>query len=210
MRKIIIIFVLVVFLFGFSVKASLPLSGKLIVIDPGHGGIDMGTSYGKILEKDINLSISNWLAKELIKNGASVVLTRTGDYDLGSPNANRRKKSDFDNRIKFINESNANMYLSIHTNYLNDSSYFGSQVFYIGDNNKKIADDIQAQVNTLGYVRNVKQMPNVYMYKQLKISGVLIETGFISNAIDRKKLLDDAYQEKMAQQIVKGIIKYYN
>ena len=118
MKKIIFIFLLCFVLLITSVNASLPLSNKLIVIDPGHGSKDVGTSYNNIYEKDLNLSISKFLEKELTKNGASVLLTRDGDYDLSSPNANQRKKSDFDNRIELINKSKADMYISILIIYL--------------------------------------------------------------------------------------------
>lgn len=210
MKKILLILSICFILFITSVKASLPLTGKTFIIDPGHGGKDSGTSSGSILEKDINLNISKALEQELIKNGASVIMTRDGDYDLGSPNNDRRKKSDFDNRIDLINNSNANMYLSIHANYLKDSSYSGGQVFYLGNDNKKIAENIQAQINTLGYARECKTILNVYMYRQLKIDGVLIETGFLSNARERKLLITDNYQRKLSQLIVKGLISYYS
>ena len=210
MKKIIFILGLCFIIFMTSVKASLPLTGKSFIIDPGHGGKDAGTSSNGILEKDINLNISKLLEQELIKNGASVIMTRDGDYDLGSPNNDRRKRSDFDNRIDLINNSNTNMYLSIHVNYLNDNSYSGGQVFYLGNDNKKIADSVQAQFNTLGYARECKTIPNVYMYRQLKIPGVLIETGFLSNARERKLLASENYQRKLSQIIVKGIINYYS
>ncbi len=67
-----------------------------------HGGVDPGTVYGDVYEKDINLDISLFLEEELAKLGASVILTREGDYDLSSPNASLRKRSDFDNRIKLM------------------------------------------------------------------------------------------------------------
>ena len=114
--------------------ASGPLSNITYVIDIGHGGVDPGTVVGNIYEKDLNLKIGLKLRDKLNANGASVILTRDGDYDLGTPNANRRKKSDFDHRIKIINNSNANYYLSIHLNYLNDSNYYGPQVFYNEEN----------------------------------------------------------------------------
>ena len=209
MKKIIFIFLLCLILFLTSVYASLPLSGKLIIIDVGHGAKDIGTSYNDINEKDLNLSISKKLELALIKNGASVILTREDDYDLSSPNANRRKRSDFDNRIKLINSSSANMYLSIHINNLEDKSYSGAQVFYYGENNKRLAETIQKELNTIAYPRGIKKMPNVYMYKQLKITGVLIECGFISNDNEREKLQTDEYQQQLANIIVKSIIKYY-
>ncbi len=191
------------------VRASLPLTGKIIILDIGHGGDDPGTSYQNILEKDLNLAIGLELEKELSRNGASVILTREGDYDLASPNATRRKKSDFDNRIDLINKSKANVYLSIHINYLEDSSYYGGQIFYYGEENKKIAETLQTEFNTISYPRSIKPMPNIYMYRHLKIPGVLVECGFISNKKEREKLITPAYQKEIAKSLTKGLIMYF-
>ena len=210
MKRIIFIFLLCLFAFITSIEASLPLQGKLIILDIGHGSKDNGTSNDNIYEKDINLSVGKKLEKELIRNGASVIMTRDDDYDLSKPNASRRKKSDFDNRIKLINESNGNMYISLHTNYLNDPSYSGAQVFYYGDNNKTLAENIQINLNNITYPREVKKMPNLYMYRKLKIPGVLIELGFLSNSYERNMLITEEYQEELANMITKGIIEYYN
>lgn len=191
------------------VRASLPLTGKIIILDIGHGGDDPGTSYQNILEKDLNLAIGLELEKELSRNGASVILTREGDYDLASPNATRRKKSDFDNRIDLINKSKADVYLSIHINYLEDSSYYGGQIFYYGEENKKIAETLQTEFNTISYPRSIKPMPNIYMYRHLKIPGVLVECGFISNKKEREKLITPAYQKEIAKSLTKGLIMYF-
>ena len=99
------------------------LIGKKIIIDVGHGGKDSGTVYENIKEKDLNLSIGLKLRDSLIKNGVYVEMVREGDYDLAVPNAIKRKRSDFDNRIKMINESNADMYISLHINYLDNAKY---------------------------------------------------------------------------------------
>ena len=136
MKRIIVVLLLCLFLCVSSVSASLPLTGKMIVIDVGHGGVDAGTSFGNILEKDLNLAIALKLQNTLSKNGASVLMTRDGDYDLSSPNASRRKKSDFDNRIKLINDINPKLVISIHQNYYKDSKYKGTQIFY--KDNKKL------------------------------------------------------------------------
>ena len=210
MKKIIFIFILCLCLFITSVNASLPLSGKLIIVDVGHGSKDMGTSYNDILEKDLNLQIAKKLEKELLKEGASVILTREEDYDLSSPNTSRRKRSDFDNRISFINESRANMYISIHINNLSDTSYYGAQVFYEGEENKQLASTIQGYLNKISYPRSIKKMPDIYMFKQLKIKGVLIECGFISNKNEREKLITDKYQLELAKTITASIVDYYN
>ena len=191
------------------VFASLPLTGKLVLIDVGHGGADPGTMYGNIYEKDINLAISLELEKELSRLGASVLLIRNDDYDLSKPNASWRKKSDFDNRIKMINTSGANYYLSIHLNYLNDSSYYGPQVFYNErmENNKKIAEQIQKELNrTLNTNREIKLIPSsTYMYKELKVEGVLVECGFLSNPYERSLLVKVEYQKKLAKTIARGL-----
>lgn len=186
------------------------LSGKRIVIDVGHGGLDVGTIYHEIYEKDINLGIALKLKEELSKEGATVYITRDDDYDLASPNAKRRKKSDFDNRIKYINESNADFYLSIHINYLTNSKYSGGQVFYL-DKSYDLATSIQNSFNkNLKSNREVKKMSSTYyMYRQLDIPGVLIECGFLSNSEEREKLVTETYQKEIAKTIVKGIINYY-
>ena len=197
-------------LYSFKVEAIMPLTGKTIVIDVGHGLEDSGANVGKIYEKDINLQISLFLEKELGSKGANVILTREGDYDLSAPNARFRKKSDFDNRIKLINTSNADIYLSIHLNYLSDSRYSGPQVFYNNDN-KNLAEKIQKSLNAFTKSeRDVKQIPkSTYMYSKLKIPGVLIECGFLSNAKERSLLTNEDYQKKIANAICEGVLEYY-
>lgn len=194
----------------YSSKKEDVLKGKVIVLDAGHGGKDGGTSVNGIYEKDINLAIVLKLRDELNKQGVDVILTRDGDFDLSSPNTNRRKKSDFDNRIKLINSSAADLYLSIHVNYLNDGRYYGAQTFYTGDN-EDLARVIQTEFNkNLSSPMDVKKISNsIYMYKQLTIPGVLIETGFISNSSERKLLINDEYQYKIVDAIVGALINYY-
>lgn len=209
--KLLIIFILLTLILSFPyAKASLPLFGKTITIDIGHGGKDPGTVVNNILEKDINLKIGKYLEKELIKKGANVILTRNGDYDLSSPNSYRRKKSDFDNRIKIINNSSASMYVSIHLNYLEQASYYGPQVFYnnITDNNKKIANNMQNILNKkLKTNRKVKLIPeDTYMYSRLNVPGVLVECGFLSNYNEKTKLMSKEYQQKIAKYISEGIV----
>lgn len=188
----------------------MPLTGKTIIIDVGHGLEDSGANVGKIYEKDINLQISLKLEKELGSMGANVILTRDADYDLSTPNARYRKKSDFDNRIKLINTSNADIYLSIHLNYLNDSRYSGPQVFYNNDN-KQLAESIQTSLNNFTKKdREVKTIPkDTYMYNKLKVPGVLIECGFLSNAKERSLLTNEEYQREIAASISKGVLAYF-
>lgn len=186
------------------------LMGKVIIVDIGHGGKDKGTSVNGIDESDLNLKIGLKLRDELIKEGVTVIVTRDGNYDLSSPNATRRKKSDFDNRINLINNSNADLYLSIHINYLNDSRYYGAQVFYTKGNEELAKNIQQAFRDNLASPRTEKKLSNsIYMYKNLKVPGVLIECGFLSNDKERKLLLNDDYQNKIVRSIINGLLKYY-
>lgn len=195
-----------------KVSALMPLNGIIIVIDPGHGGKDPGTINNKVYEKDINLAISKALEIELSKVGATVILTRDDDYDLSEPNARWRKKSDFDNRIKLINNSKASLYLSIHLNYLTNKSYYGPQVFYNNEENQNIATIIQNTLNSsLNSNRSIKKIPSkTYMYDKLNIPGVLIECGFLSNNNELENLIKEDYQQKIASLIKEAIIKYFN
>ena len=213
MKKIFgLIIILSFFLCGVANLSSMNpvLMGKTIVIDVGHGGKDGGTSYKDIFEKDINLDIALKLKGLLLKNGVNVILTREGDYDLSSPNALRRKKSDFDNRIKLINDSDANMYISIHINYLDASKYYGAQVFYTKDN-ENIANNIQKSfVKILKSPLDYRKLSDdIYMYKKINVPGVLVECGFLSNYNERILLQKDDYQLKIAAAIMDGIINYY-
>lgn len=210
-QLLIICFLIGIFSFIFESNIYAKSNNNYIItIDPGHGGKDPGTSYKNILEKNINLEISKKLKIELEKKSYKVYLTREGDYDLSKPNAISRKKSDFDNRIKLINEVKSNMYLSIHLNYLSDSRYSGAQVFYNKDN-QELAEIIQKELNKrTNSNRQIKQIPDLYMYKRLNIPGVLIECGFISNSNERIKLQDNKYQLLIADSIADAIEEYYN
>ena len=207
-KKIIICLIILNFIFTittYSKDKKLILDDITIAIDSGHGGKDIGTSYNNIKEKDINLSISKYLKEELSKYGANIIMTREGDYDLSYPNASLRKKSDFDNRIKLINESNTKLFISIHQNYYEDSKYNGIQVFYKG--NKELADYLQNKLNNKR--KSYKISNKLYMYNKLNSDGLLIECGFLSNYKDRKKLRNKAYHKELAILIAKNIVEYY-
>ena len=195
---------------SYSKEINTKLMNKVIVIDPGHGGKDAGTSVGGIYEKDINLSIALLLRDELIRNGATVILTRDDDYDLSSPNIDRRKKSDFDNRIKLINNSDVDLYLSIHINFLSNSKYYGAQVFYT-KGNELLANVMQQSFNSyLKSPMDEKEVgESIYMYDKLNPPGLLLECGFLSNSREKNLLVTKSYQEKIVNAIVKALLNYY-
>ncbi|MEG2321951.1 MAG: N-acetylmuramoyl-L-alanine amidase [Bacilli bacterium] len=210
---ILLLFLIGLFTLGIVKANTLPLLNKVIYIDPGHGGIDPGAIYKDLKEADLNLKISLKLQETLEKNGATVYLTRYGDYDLAVNNALQRKRSDLSRRANIINKSQADMYLSIHLNADISTSWFGAQVFYDNVNNQNaiIANYLQKELsNKLNTKRKDKKILDQYMYKRIKVKGVLIEAGFISNANERYLLKQDKYQLKLANTIKDGIINYFS
>ena len=205
-------YLLIIFICTFSFfKAhanELSLKGKIIYLDPGHGGVDSGAQYKDILEKDINLNICYELKSKLENKGATVYMTRYDDYDLSNSGATLRKRSDLYNRAKIINESESDLYLSIHLNSSTSSKWSGVQIFYddINSENKIVAQHIQDMFDGN---RNISEISDRYMYKRITKPGVLVELGFLSNNDDRTNLLHDTKREKLVDKIVEGIIKYY-
>ncbi len=213
--KICVFFMLLIGIVSFNFVSAkendLPLLGKIIYVDPGHGGIDPGAIYKNIKEAPINLEISKKLADALAEKGAIVYLTRYDDYDLSIPNSSNHKRSDLNQRIKLINESDCSLFLSIHLNADISESWYGAQVFYDDVNSKNVvlAEYLQKEFSSsLNSRRNIKQISNLYLYRKALRPGVLVEVGFLSNSNERYLLRQDSYQKKIADTITTGVINY--
>lgn len=218
MNKIKTLIIICFFIITFSIYKvnagvlDLSLLGKIIYLDAGHGGKDCGAISNNIYEKDINLILVKKLEKELVKKGAIVYLTRDGDYDLANKNVKHRKRSDLSNRAKLINNSDCNIYLSIHLNATTNSIWRGIQVYYDdnNENNLVLAKSLNKEFESFSKLtRKIKKENNYYMYKQIEKTGILIEAGFISNPNDNYLLRDNNYQDKLISVIVKGIENYF-
>lgn len=189
------------------------LKNKIIYLDPGHGGADPGATYKNIEEQSINLKIAEKLKQKLETLGATVYLTRYGDYDLSVPYAINRKRSDLSRRANIINRSMCDMYLSIHLNAETSSSWHGAEAYYddINSENEKIAKIIQEEFQkSLASKREYKKTDTMYLHKRIERPGVLLEVGFLSNPNDRYLLTQDTYQDKVATTIMNGIIRYFS
>jgi N-acetylmuramoyl-L-alanine amidase len=196
---------------------NLPLSGEIIVIDPGHGGPDGGASYGnEVFERDIALNIAFRLKDYLQEQGAVVLLTRKDSKDLASPDTKgirNRKVEDLRNRVEFINESDASSFVTIHLNAIPSERWSGAQTFYYGsfEENKRMAAFIQTEItrNLENTSRTAKAISGIYLLKKAQVPGALVEVGFLSNPRERQLLQKESYQEMMAASIYKGILRYY-
>lgn len=197
----------------YKIKAtSLPLFRRTFYIDAGHGGLDPGSIYKDIYEKDINLDICFAIKEQLESLGATVYMTRYGDYDLSYMRTGARKRSDLNNRAKIINESGADMYISIHLNSVSSTTWHGAQVFYddVNSNNIKIAKLFQEHFKkNLNTKREVKEIKTMLLNRKITIPGVLIEIGFLSNANDRYLLRQKWYHKRIAKNISDVLINYY-
>ena len=207
---LLIIFCLLVLSLQVISAQTLPLQDTIIMVDPGHGGRDSGTYYGKLYEKDINLEISKALEEELTKNGAIVYMTRTRDIDLSSIYDSAKKRGDLYRRLLKIKETKSNLYISIHINWYQNTSMKGAEVLYnsINENNEKLAKSIMKEFKTdLGSTRTIKTT-DLYMYRNTTTPGVLVECGYLSNPTERTLLQQENYQKKLAKSITNGIINY--
>ncbi len=203
---------LFVFTLQFIEAKNVSLKGKVITIDPGHGGRDSGTRYGNILEKDLNLQISEQLENELVKYGATIYMTRTKDEDLSSPYDKRKKRGDLYRRIRFIEKNKTTLYLSIHINWYNDYYYSGVEILYnnINPKNKKLSESITNEFLKAKIKTREPTTTDLYLYRNTKVPGVLIECGFLSNKNERYLLQTKEYQQEISKIITKGVINYLN
>ena len=197
---------------------SLPVSGKTIVIDAGHGKPDEGAqSSNGTTEAETNLKIALKLQNLLEQSGTTVILTRSDEnaiYDIDAKTLKQKKISDIHNRVKIGNESSADLFVSIHLNKIPQQQYDGWQTFYKAGSNegKKLAESIQNNLNEAIQKENnriAKTIDNIYIIKHVEIPITIVECGFLSNPTEEKKLLEDDYQNRLAWGIYNGIIDYF-
>jgi len=177
----------------------------LLVIDPGHGGDDLGTYYGNIYEKQLNLDISLRLGELLEKDGYKIIYTRKDDVFVGL-----RERSDL------ANEKDATLFLSIHNNNMPDSpNYKGTETLYcpggsseIGRiNGERFAQIVQEElVKRLGTIDNgIIARPNLSVLRRTKMAAVIAEIGYISNYSDRSKLNTEYFRQEAAVALHKAV-----
>lgn len=183
-------------------KEQIPEKG-LIVLDPGHGGGDGGSSgIDGILEKDLNLEIGLKLKDKLIEEGYSVFMTREDDTFIG-----------LSARPKLANEqNNPILYLSIHMNAIDmktgDTSPNGVEIIcYERDGSIELADALLEQIvaKTEARKRKVIYSSQMAVTRLAEMPACLIECGFITNPEENQDLQDSTYQEKLVDGIFNGV-----
>lgn len=188
----------------------------VVVIDAGHGGTDPGkVGVDGSLEKDINLAIADRLKTYLQQDDVKVIMTRETDMGLYSETDSRKKMADMKKRCEIIEESGADLVVSIHQNSYHEESVSGGQVFYYRDSSKgkALAAILQDRFDYVLGEQN-RRLPkanvNYYLLLHVKCPIVIVECGFLSNRREAALLNSGEYQDKLAYTIHMGIMEYLN
>lgn len=191
------------------------LSGKVIVVDAGHGGIDPGANRPGILEKDINLAIALALREQLHQHGAKVVLSRQEDIELSPECDNEKVKGryhrDLAARLEMVEESDADVFISIHANAVSNAKRHGAEVFFSAKSQegKILADFIQTELCKVTQTNQTAKSADYFVLRRNKVPSILIEVGYITNKNERQLLQTPEYQQIIAEAITKGIFQFF-
>ncbi len=182
----------------------------IIVLDPGHGGLDLGTKakLPYLEEKKVALTTALLVRKYLDHMGYKVVLTRASDIFVPLPR-----------RVELANHSRASLFVSLHFNSSKNEIAQGIEIFYCNckkdlvraKESKKLASSVLQGLieRTRAKSRGIK-IGNFYVIRESKIPAILIEGGFISNSQERKKLREKSYLVELAKAVAQGIDQYLN
>lgn len=179
------------------------IAGKIIVVDPGHGGSDPGAiGSSGTYEKDITLAIALKLRNLLRNAGATVIMTREDDiYPM------------LNERTDLANQLNADLFVCVHCNSLNREDPGGTETFYApkrAADSGKLAQAIQRELvkSITLFDRGVKPA-EFYVLNRTNMPSALVETAFISKKEEEALLLDPNFQDKVARGIYQGIMAYF-
>jgi N-acetylmuramoyl-L-alanine amidase len=177
------------------------IAGALVVIDPGHGGDEIGVTGGDgIQEAEICWDLARRLAMRLVGAGAKVRFTR---IETDCPDATTRAQR--------ANALGADIFVSLHLNAHDEVTAEGASTFYFGGSRagETLAEDIQSELVGLG-ARDCRSHARSYpILKETRMPAVLVEPAFITNPDEEKRLEDPDYRSAVASAIAVGIYRYY-
>ncbi|MBQ2611270.1 N-acetylmuramoyl-L-alanine amidase, partial [bacterium] len=187
-----------------KISSIKPLEKVKIVIDPGHGGSEPGAiGCSGIAEKDIVMQISKYLQRELKHMGATVILTREDDSYV-----------DLYDRVKFTNDNDAIIFISIHANATPDSwnpnEHSGTSVYYYYEQAKPLAESILSSTVEIAETNNDGIYQRSFaVVRNTKALSVLVETAYMINPDDIAKLEQIYFQKNIAKGISQGIVNFF-
>jgi N-acetylmuramoyl-L-alanine amidase len=184
------------------------LANRVIVIDPGHGGIYPGAVANGIREADVNLAVALKLRDRLVNSGATVALTRSADTNVAGPGTSLT--ADLQARVDIATASQADIFISLHANSHPNPKIFGVMSFYATGQPSDLARTIyKSLVGDNGFTGKGVWPANFYVLRKNQVPAALIEMGFLTNPTESQWLTDDAYQSRLADSIYDGILNYF-
>lgn len=173
-------------------------TGKLVVIDAGHGGSDCGAIRNNFNEKDINLDVAKRVEEILLSKGVNVAMTRHKDIAVS-----------LQDRVSFSNDKSADVFVSVHVNASTKPEITGIETHYYRQESIDLAQNVHAQLAS-----NIKSTDRglfrskFYVINHTKAPAILVEIGFISNEAERNELLGAHRKQQTAKAIAQGILDY--
>lgn len=188
------------------------LNGKIIVLDPGHGGSDPGAiGPTGLQEKQVTLPIAEYLKSILEAKGAKVILTRTTDVDVYGPHASG--VDELQARVNVANGNQADAFISIHINSFSNPNVGGIATYYFdgSDQSKKLASSVQGQIAEHSGFNGDRgiQPGNLYVLRHSLMPSILVELGFISNPKEEGHLKEGSTRQEFANELAKGLELYF-
>lgn len=195
-------------------RARQALKGKIICIDPGHGGADVG-AIGRldkktVYEKDITLSIAKPLRDILKAAGAKVVMTRETDKDVAAPGADAAVE--LQARCDIANKAKADVFISLHIDSFSNTAVDGTTAYYAPKTGKDLllAQMLhQSMMDQLAIPDRGVRSNDFYVNVHSKMPSVLMEMGFLSNTHRLKMLTSSWGPKSIAQSLADGLVNYF-
>ncbi len=193
-------------------------SHPIVILDAGHGGEDSGTvGINGVLEKDLNLAVSQNLAALLRSAGITVIETRTEDRLLYTEAENikgYRKLYDLKNRLAVATAHPDAIFISLHMNSFPEERYKGLQIYYSQNNEESriLAARLQKEVKAALQPDNDRKIKpassTIYLLDRAENPALLIECGFLSNPEESTALSEEDYRKELSFVLFCGIINH--
>ncbi|MBS4194792.1 N-acetylmuramoyl-L-alanine amidase [Lederbergia citri] len=177
------------------------VSTKTIVIDPGHGGRDEGAAGANgTIEKNLTLNAALLLSEKLKKAGFNVILTRSADEYVS-----------LQDRAELAYIKNADIFISLHFDSIEDSSVHGHTTYYYYDDEVKIAEAIHNRITDAIHIsdRGVRY-GDYYVLRENQRPSILLELGYLSNPAEEQVIKTKKYMDKITNAIEKGLVDYFS
>jgi N-acetylmuramoyl-L-alanine amidase len=184
-----------------SAKNSNSLNGKVIVLDPGHGGIDGGTTGTQgTIEKNVTLKTAERLAKKLQQEGATVVMTRSTDTYVPLPS-----------RTDHAHYHNADAFISIHYDGAHEKSAAGFTTYYYHQSQKQLANSINNGLsNSMSAKNRGMRNGDYFVLRENNQPAILLELGYLTNSYEASSIVTESYQQLATNGIYNGLLSYFS